>query len=49
MVLKVRLSDNTVLERILVPTILGSLLVLPDGNTLIGVARDNSAYAVDLR
>ena len=49
LVLKVRLTDNTVLERILVPTILGSLLVLPDGNTLIGVARDNSAYAVDLR
>ncbi|HWC74636.1 MAG TPA: hypothetical protein VG454_11940 [Gemmatimonadales bacterium] len=49
LLLKVRLSDNTVLQRILVPTGLGLLLVLPDGNTLIGVARDNSAYAVDLR
>ncbi len=49
LILKVRLSDNTVLQRILVPTILRSLLVLPDGNTLIGVAPDNTVYAVDLR
>jgi len=49
LVLKVRVSDGVVVGRMLVPTVVGRLMALPDGNTLVGVARDNSVLALDVR
>jgi hypothetical protein len=48
LILKVRASDGVVLQRILMPALLSPLLALPDGLRLVGFARDNGVYVVDL-
>lgn len=48
-VLKVRLADGAVVERILMPEGLGRLMVLPGGETLVAVGATNTIYALDLR
>jgi hypothetical protein len=47
--LKVRLADDVVLERVLVPETARGLLVLPGGETLIILGATNNLYAIDLR
>lgn len=49
LVLKVRLSDNAVLERIRPPAFARWLFVTPDGTSLIGIAGAEGTYVMDLR
>jgi len=49
LIVKVRASDGVVLQRILLPALLSPLLALPDGLRLVGFARDNSVYVVQLQ
>ncbi len=48
-IVKVRLADDVTMERILMPYRMGRLMVLPDGETLIGVGATSEIYAIDLR
>lgn len=48
-IVKVRLADDVTMERMLMPYRMSRLMVLPDGETLIGVGATDSIYAVDLR
>jgi hypothetical protein len=52
-IVKVRLADDTVIERILLPAFCRQLMVLPDGETLFGTSATaqypNTIFLIDLR
>jgi len=49
MIVKVLLADGSVAERFVVPEVCQKLMVLPDGNTLVGVGTTYTLYAIDLQ
>ncbi len=49
LVVKVLLEDGSAVERFVLPEMCQRLMVLPDGNTLIGVGTAYTIYSIDLR
>ncbi len=49
MIVKVLLADGSVVERFVLPEVCQRLMVLPDGDTLVGVGTTYTIYAIDLR
>jgi hypothetical protein len=49
LIVKVLLADGSLVERFVLPEACQRLMVLPDGETLVGVGTTYTIYAVDLR